>query len=248
MGQRAAILENRPMTILYIIDASNWAHASYHTGASLPAMIGAFRKRAKNPANVIAALDHSTAPTWRHDLLKDYKGGRKEKDDGLVELLGSLPDVFAAEGVRTVEAPPGHEADDVMATLAVRYPGRVALLTPDTDLIQVVSHRISLCRASRREERIPLTPERVRDRYGVGPEQWTDYLALVGKPSNGLRGVPGIGAKTAVALMDQYGDIEAILSRPVGMKTAIRKKLLHREDDVRLYKRLATLATNLELG
>ena len=110
-----------------------------------------------------------------------------------------------------------------------------------------MNHRIALLRPTA-GERIPLTPYGVRKRYGVDPEQWTDYLALVGKPSNGLHGVRGIGTKTAAALLDQYVDLEAVLARPVGMKASIRAKLKGREDDARLCKRLSTLATDLELG
>ena len=235
------------MSILYLIDASNWAHRSYHSGTSLPTMLRSFYDRAGDPENVVAALDHPTAPTWRQELYLNFKGGRIAKEERLLDLLGDLPRIFADAGIRTVTAPAGHEADDVMATLAVRSPGLVALLSSDTDLIQVLSHRIFLCRPEK-GERLKLGPAGVWTRYGVNPEQWTDYLALVGKPSNALAGVPGIGAKSASVLLQQFGDLETILMRPVKMKSGWRALLKGQEENALLCKRLSTLSTDLELN
>lgn len=94
------------MKLLYLLDASNWAHAAHHADVDLGMMIDAFLRRADDP-DVVAALD-GDEPTFRQELFPGFKSGREEKPPDLVALLARLPEVFGAAGVRTVEPPQGY--------------------------------------------------------------------------------------------------------------------------------------------
>lgn len=231
--------------VTYLIDGANWCHAAFHADVDIEAMIRGFQKRARRPPNVFAALE-GPGETWRARLFPGFKAGREEKDEELVEMLASLPGIFSRCGIRTVTAPSGYEADDVLATMAANASGRVMILTADTDLIQVVSDNVFLGRR-RGGEALVTRPRDVARRYGVWPSQWTDYLGLVGKPSNGLAGVPGIGAKGAASLIREFGSLEEILKRPVRMKAEYRAKLKGHEDEARLTQKLSTLKRDLAI-
>ena len=130
--------------------------------------------------------------------------------------------------------------------MAAQDSGRAAILSSDTDFFRVLSPVVTLCRTIR-GKRDQVRPADVEERYGVSCRQWADYLALVGKKSNGLSGVPGIGPKGAAELLGEFGDLEAVLERPVRMKAQYRRKLQCHADAARLGKRLSTLVTDLEL-
>lgn len=177
------------------------------------------------PSGLAACWDVSWRPQWRIDLLASYKThrlavdaagqhpGSAEMPDTLSPQISAIAAILDAMGV----ARPGaeeHEADDVIASLATSVVGPVIVVSGDRDLVQVVDDRVRLLlTVNGGMELWPLlTPADVVARFGVHPAQYVDFATLRGDPSDGLPGVPGIGAKTAAALISKYGSIDELLS------------------------------------
>lgn len=174
-------------------------------------------------AGVVACWDEDWRPQWRVDLLPSYKthrlaeeaggGGAAEAEpDDLGPQVDAIAAILDAAGIARVGVP-GHEADDVVATLARALPGSSICVTGDRDLMQVASDRaqVLLTVNGGMEKWQLLDPAGVRERYGVDPTQYVDMAVLRGDPSDGIPGVPGIGAKTAPALIAHFGSLEALL-------------------------------------
>jgi 5'-3' exonuclease len=169
----------------------------------------------------VACWDDDWRPQWRVDLLPSYKAHRAEADgsESEPESLGRqvqiIVEVLAALGISRVGAP-GFEADDVIATLARRYAARgtrVEVVTGDRDLIQLVDDEagIRVLYTGRGIRRVEVLDEAVvRAGHGVAPQQYADLAILRGDPSDGLPGIPGIGARTAAGLLERFGDLRAI--------------------------------------
>jgi 5'-3' exonuclease len=176
--------------------------------------------------SLIAAWDDDWRPQWRVDLLPSYKAHRvadvstgesfaEEAEAAEPLTLGPQASAIArllmAGGIPVLGAP-GFEADDIAATVAHAAPSIV--VTGDRDLVQVVTSRTRVHLAvNGGMEKWPLLDEDgVRDRFGVRADQYVDLAVLRGDPSDGLPGVAGIGAKTAVALLQEWNDIDGVLS------------------------------------
>jgi 5'-3' exonuclease len=132
---------------------------------------------------------------------------------GLAEQVPIILDLLDALGIATVGAPE-HEADDVIATLAERATGPVDVITGDRDLFQLVDDErsVRVLYTGRGVANIEaIDSAALAERYGIGPGQYADFATLRGDPSDGLPGVPGIGAKTAAGLLRRYGSLEALL-------------------------------------
>lgn len=172
---------------------------------------------------VIAAWDDDWRPQWRVDLLPSYKAHRVAEEMGegamvpeaaepatLGPQAAAIAELLMAGGIPVLGAE-GFEADDIAATVALGSPSIV--VTGDRDLVQVVSARtrVHLAVNGGLEKWPLLDPAGVVERFGVRPDQYVDLAVLRGDPSDGLPGVPGIGAKTAVALLQKWDDIDAVL-------------------------------------
>ncbi|MSO26758.1 MAG: 5'-3' exonuclease [Candidatus Nanopelagicales bacterium] len=176
------------------------------------------------PSGLAACWDVSWRPQWRVDLLASYKthrlvvddagqsSGAAEMPDTLSPQISAIAEILDAMGV----ARPGakdHEADDVIASLATSVKAPVIVVSGDRDLVQLVDDKVHLLMTiNGGMELWPLlTPAGVVERFGVHPTQYVDFATLRGDPSDGLPGVPGIGAKTAAALIQKYGSIDELL-------------------------------------
>ncbi len=178
---------------------------------------------AKTGADRVAACwDMNWRPSWRVDLVPSYKTHRvAEADEGseiepdtLGPQIGAIAQLLDAMGI----ARPGHldfEADDVIATLASRLTGPIIVVSGDRDLVQVIDDDrqvMLLYTAAGGMDAWPLLDSAAAtQRFGVPPARYADFAVLRGDPSDGLPGVPGIGAKTAAGLIDAFGDLEGIL-------------------------------------
>ena len=173
----------------------------------------------RRPARYVACLDVDWRPAFRVALVPSYKAHRLAPDgrteaipDTLVPQIPVLLSVLTALGL-AVGGAEGFEADDVIATLAARDGGPCEIVSSDRDLIALATERVRVLYVGRGVARLEeLGPDEVRARYGVAPERYADFAALRGDPSDGLPGVPGIGAKTAAALVNRYGAVEQILA------------------------------------
>ena len=181
---------------------------------------------------------------FRHDEYPEYKAGRAKTPDLFKEQSPQFRPLMEAFGLVNTELP-GYEADDVIGTLATQAAeaGReVVILTSDRDALQLVSDRISMLATGRGvTDTVLYTPEKVVERYGVGPELMTDFRGFVGDSSDNLPGVPGIGEKTAAQLIQKYGDLEAVLAAAEEQSPKRKENLISGADDARLTQALAVI-------
>lgn len=171
------------------------------------------------PSGVVACWDEDWRPQWRVDLVPSYKAHRVAEDggetepDSLGDQAAALAELLPLLGV-PVAGVPGFEADDVLGSLAAQHAGAVVVVSGDRDLVQLVDDRVRVHLAvNGGMDRWPvLDPAGVLERFGVPPAHYPDLAVLRGDPSDGLPGVPGIGERTAAALVAAYGGLTDILA------------------------------------
>jgi 5'-3' exonuclease len=173
---------------------------------------------AHRPDRLVACWDDDWRPAFRVAALPSYKAhrvapeGGEETPDELAPQVPVLVDVLAAAGLARVGAP-GYEADDVIGTLSTRARGPVDVVTGDRDLFQLVddARGVRVLYTNRGINDLEFVDEAaVADKYGIPGRAYADFAVLRGDPSDGLPGVAGIGAKTAAALINQFGSLEGI--------------------------------------
>ena len=244
---------------IYLIDGSSYIYRAYYAirhlsnskGEATNAVYG-FTKmlltllREEKPDRVAVIFD-AKGPTFRKELYPEYKANRSAMPEDLVPQIPWIKDVVRAFNLPAVELA-GYEADDIIATLAKRYAEQghdITVVTGDKDLMQIVDEQIRLLdtmkgKVSRRDE--------VIDRFGVPPEQVLEILGLAGDTSDNIPGVPGIGEKTACALIQEFGSIENLLNNIDQVKGKKRQENLREYgDQARLSRQLADLIYDLEL-
>ena len=212
------------------------------------------------PDEVVCAWDDDWRPQWRVVLVPSYKahrvvevaGGEAEQvEEDLSVQVTLIRECLDALGVPVIGAP-GHEADDVLATLAARHQGRSLVVTGDRDLFQLVDDDTSVVYVARGVAKHELiTPEVLADKYGISPERYVDFSVLRGDPSDGLPGVRGIGEKSAAALVAAYPSLAAMVqatSDPASsMAKAMRSKLLAASDYVENARQVVACVADLPL-
>lgn len=189
--------------------------------------------------------------TFRDELYGDYKANRSPIPEDLVENLPFIKRIVKALDVPVIEIP-GVEADDVIGTLARRAAedgAEVVIVSPDKDFQQLLDRHVSIFRpAHRGEEFDPITAETFREKYELEPTQFIDMLALMGDTSDNIPGVPGIGEKTAMKLLQEYGSVEALLEHAEDIKgKRAREGLLEHRDAALLSKRLVAIKTDVDV-
>jgi len=184
--------------------------------------------RDEKPNYACVALD-TDKPTYRHDLYEDYKAGRPEMPDDLADQLEWMRDVTDALGVKILEME-GYEADDIIGTLASQAAAggiKVVIATGDKDLLQLVNKttKVIMLSGAGRDTRV-FDARKVEAKYGIPPALLPDYFGLMGDAIDNIPGVPGIGEKTAKALVAEHGSIEAIYGNLDAVEPARVRKLL----------------------
>ncbi|HCA93332.1 MAG TPA: DNA polymerase I [Cyanobacteria bacterium UBA9226] len=205
----------------------------------------------EQPQAMAIAFDTDT-PTFRHTADTNYKANRSETPEDFILDLANLPELLSGLDLPAITAP-GYEADDVLATLAYRAIAegyRVKILTGDRDLFQLVDdekgikvlylHKDFLRRGSATGA-MEFGREEVKEKLGVTPEQVVDYKALCGDKSDNIPGVKGIGEKTAVQLLKEYGSLAGIYGSLDKIKGANQKKLVAGKQDAEHSQYLAQL-------
>ncbi len=197
-------------------------------------------------------LDAGTSQ--REELYPEYKATREKMPDDLASSLWRIRQIIEAFRVPVLELP-DHEADDVIGTLALKAAAagmEAVIVSGDKDFYQLIRDRVCLLNPGRggpagvEEEWVDA--RNASDRLGVPPERVADYLALIGDSSDNVPGARGIGPKTAVQLIEEYGDVEAILAAAPNLKAKrAREALLSSADAVRLSKQLVTIRTDLPM-
>jgi 5'-3' exonuclease len=176
--------------------------------------------RSRRPARLVACMDADWRPAFRVAAISSYKEHRANPDgtelvpDALTAQIPVIKEVLAAAGVAMASAP-GYEADDVIGTLATRDEGPVDVVTGDRDLFQLVddSRQVRVVYTARGMAKLEVVDEAaVTKRYQIPGRSYAAFAALRGDPSDGLPGVPGVGEKTAAALVRVFGTVEAMLA------------------------------------
>ena len=248
---------------LFLIDGSAIAYRSYYAfirnplinskGENTSAAFGFTNSMMKilreEKPDYIAMVFDTKAPTFRHELFKDYKSTRAKMPEEMVTQLPRIREVVEGMNLPVIEMD-GYEADDVMGTLAVQAKKReleVVLVTGDKDFLQLVNEDIKVLNPRKSGEEIELIDQNnVANKFGVPAEKVTDVLGLMGDASDNVPGVPGIGEKTAVELVKKFGNLENVLANAdkVARKN-IRNNLKMHSEIARLSKKLVTIDTSV---
>ncbi len=207
----------------------------------------------QKPEAVCVSFDLK-APTFRHKEYEGYKAQRKAMPEELAEQIPMLKDTLDAMGIRRYELE-GYEADDILGTAAAiceRNGWDCVIVTGDKDSLQLISDTTSVCNVKTRmgqTETIVYTPERFREEYGFEPKLMVDLKALMGDSSDNIPGVPGVGEKTAMALVQNYGTIENIYANldSLDVKDGVKKKLAQGKDSAEKSYWLATIVRDIPL-
>jgi len=246
---------------LFLIDAFGFIFRAYHararsaappmrtsTGLSTEAVYifnNMLRKLAKeHKPPYIAAVFESGAPTHRVQEFADYKANRTEMPPDLGEQIPYVRRVLDAMRIPVLEYA-GFEADDVIGTIARRAEQagfEVVIVSSDKDMMQLVTPRVSMLNPAKDDEWYD--PAKVTAFLGVPPERVADLFALKGDAIDNIPGAPGIGDKGAIAIIQQFGSVEAALERAAEVERKMyRESLLNNAERVRMSKRLATIDT-----
>ena len=199
---------------------------------------------------IAAAFDESLVSSFRNELYADYKANRELPPQALVDQIAACREITESLGVPTLSSPV-YEADDLIGTLAASATSPVTIVTSDKDLAQIMGADDILWDYGR-ETRYDTAA--IEAKFGVPPRLIADYLALVGDTVDNIPGVPGIGAKTAAALLQRFDGIDALLADLAGVAASglrgaksLAGKLEAHADQARLSRRLATIVTDIEL-
>lgn len=243
------------MQKLLIIDGNAIVHRAFHAypqslttseGKPINAVYGWFAMLIKVLEEVkpdyLAVCFDRPAPTFRKALYAGYQAHRPKMADGLSEQIKLLHEGLKKIGIPIFEVD-GYEADDLIGTLAHQSNIETIILSGDRDLLQLVNdHTKILMPIVGITKFILYDPTTVEEKFGIKPEQFIDYKALVGDASDGYPGVAGIGPKTASDLIKQFGSFDAIYTHLDTLQPKVAGKLATDAEQGALAKKLATIA------
>ena len=241
--------------IFLLVDGNSLMHRAFHAlplmdadGVYTNAVYGFLSMLLKviKEENVqyLAVCFDEHGPTFRHTVYADYKAGRRETPPELRQQFGTILSLLDEMGIRRFSLQ-GWEADDLLGTLSLKGAAAGAaplLLTGDRDALQLVGGGTELMFTRKGiSETIRFTPSKVYEEYGFTPEQVTDWKGLAGDSSDNIPGVPGVGDKTAVRLLQEYGTLEGVLGNADKVKGKLGEKLVTYAEQARFSKDLATI-------
>ena len=242
-----------------LVDGSYFLFRAFHalpplttsTGLQTNAIRGAISAiqklmRRVQPTHMAVIFD-TPEPTFRHELSPIYKGDRPSMPDELAQQIPYLHALIRALGI-PLHMLPGAEADDIIGTLAKRAEAaghQVLISTGDKDMAQLVTEKVTLEDSFKDK---PMNIEGVIEKFGVRPEQIIDYLTLMGDASDGIKGVPGVGAKTAAKLLNEYGDLQNIIANADNIKGKVGLSIKENLDGIKLDHQLASIIIDLDLS
>ncbi|SHI01835.1 DNA polymerase I [Ferrimonas marina] len=252
-------------TPLILVDGSSYLYRAYHApphltnskGEPTGAVYGVVNMlrsllRQYHPSHMAVVFD-AKGKTFRDEMYDQYKAQRPPMPDDLRSQIAPLHAIIQALGLPMI-VEPGVEADDVIGTLAVAGEQAgydVLISTGDKDMAQLVTDKVTLVNTM---TDTTLDPQGVRDKFGVGPELIIDLLAMMGDKVDNIPGLPGVGEKTALAMLQGIGSLESIYQDvdavvPLGFRGSktMPKKLREHKEDAFLSYALATIKTDVEL-
>lgn len=202
-----------------------------------------------SPTHLAVAFDPA-GKTFRHEMYEPYKAQRQETPEDIRKSVPVIKDIIRAYNIPILEVE-HYEADDVIGTAASRFASadtEVYMLTPDKDYGQLVGQNIWMLRPMKGGTFEKLGPDEINAKYGIdSPKKVIDLLGLMGDSSDNIPGCPGVGEKTAVTLIKQFGGIDALLSGKDQLKGALKNKVTDNEQQILLSRDLATIRTDIPL-
>lgn len=252
------------MNKLYLLDAYALIYRAYYAliqkprinskGMNTSAIYGFVNtleevKTLFSPTHLAVAFDPA-GKTFRHEIYEPYKAQRQETPEDIRKSVPVIKDIIRAYNIPILEVE-HYEADDVIGTAASRFASadtEVYMLTPDKDYGQLVGQNIWMLRPMKGGTFEKLGPDEINAKYGIdSPKKVIDLLGLMGDNSDNIPGCPGVGEKTAVTLIKQFGGIDALLSGKDQLKGALKNKVTDNEQQILLSRDLATIRTDIPL-
>ncbi len=247
---------------LYLIDGPSLLYRAYHAinylstsrGVPTHAVFGMSTMlwkllREEQPDYVAVAWD-APGPTFRHEAFEEYKIQRPGMPEDLAQQIPHVKALFEGLRIPLLEVP-GFEADDILGTLVDRVqnlPLEVVLVTGDKDLLQLVGPKVRVLSQSAKGERLVFDEEQVRVKWEVEPAQIPDLLALMGDQIDNIPGVPGVGEKTAVKLIKEFGSVKRLLENLPLVGGKLRETLAVNRKQALLSRELATVSARVPLA
>ena len=251
------------MSKLFLIDAYALIYRSYYAfiraprinskGLNTSAVMGFCNTlnevlNKEKPTHIGVAFDHGK--TFRHDAFPEYKAQREETPEDIKLSVPIIKDVLAAMNIPILQVD-GFEADDVIGTLATKAGAEgveTYMLTPDKDYGQLVRSNVFMYKPRHGGGYDIIGESEIEDKYGIPtPAQVIDLLALMGDSADNFPGCPGVGEKTAVKLINQFGNIDNMLNHTDELKGKMREKVENAVDDIKMSKFLATIRTDVPI-
>lgn len=251
------------MKKLLLIDANSLIHRAFHALPSLTskksepigAIYGIVNMLLKiihdhNPSHITAAFDRPE-PTFRKEIFKEYKATRPKAPEELISQIVRAHEVFEKLHIPFFEVA-GFEADDIIGTLVQKFKEKVSvviILTGDRDALQLVESNHVVVETPKKglSDAVVYTAEEVKTVYGIEPRQIIDFKGLSGDVSDNIPGVPGVGPKTALKILEKYETLENAYSR-MNRNDPMEKKLLLYRNQAFLSKRLATIRKDVPVS
>ncbi|MCW1888065.1 MAG: DNA polymerase I [Candidatus Moranbacteria bacterium] len=254
-------MKNKPKTVI-LLDGNAILHRAYHglpplttkTGETVHAVYGfaltLFSVIEKfNPENIIATFD-LPGGTFRDELYEEYKSHREAAPDDLYSQIPIIKEMVEAFGIPIYEKE-GFEADDLVGTLSVQAKSKgydVIIVTGDTDTLQLVDEQVKVFTMRKSiKDTVLYGPAEVEAKYGFLPSQLIEYKGLAGDSSDNIPGVKGVGAKTATAMIQKYGNIESIYSHLGDFKGKLLENLERDKEQAFLSRILGTIKTDVDI-
>jgi DNA polymerase-1 len=265
-----SVPEGEPVPVIkgshvYLVDGSGYIFRAFHalpplTRPSDGLPVGAVHgfcamlwklmqdaRKGRGPTHLAVIFDASEK-TFRNEIYQDYKAHRPPAPEELVPQFPLIRDAVKAFSIACIEQD-GYEADDLIATYArdaIAAGGEVTIVSSDKDLMQIVKPGVSMLDTMKNKA---IGPDEVREKFGVPPDKVVDVQALAGDSTDNVPGVPGIGVKTAAELINEYGDLESLLTRAHEIKQPKRReRLIEFAMQARLSLDLVTLKEDVPLA
>ncbi len=244
---------------IYLVDGSAYIFRAYHAlppltnknGVVINAVLGFTNMMVKllreMKAPYIAVIFDATRKNFRNDIYDQYKVNRDDPPEDLVPQFQLIRDCVTAFGMEPIEMD-GFEADDLIATyarIATEQGRKVTIVSSDKDLMQLINDTVTMYDPMKGKM---LGIADVQEKFGVSPDKVVDVQALAGDAIDNIPGVPGIGIKTAAQLIEEYGDLESLLSRAEEIKQPKRREtLINHAEDARISMKLVSLDAQVDV-
>ncbi len=246
---------------LFILDSYGLIYREYFAFSTRPltnskkenisALFGFFRNlsailKMYKPKYLVAALD-SITPTFRHEMFGAYKANRQETPPELKAQIPWIEEILSLLGIQAVRKN-GFEADDIIATLAKKCAAQgrnCIILSADKDLMQLADDKIHIMRPDKSQVWAELDQDKVQEEWGVPAQKLLDLLSLMGDHADNVPGVMGVGEKTALKLLSEFGSLDGIYEHADEIKGKLGEKIRADKENAFLSKKLITLETNV---